>query len=121
MPNDKELRQLARTLKKTLKADQNRPYRMRRVKGEATSRGSIEYETFLLNNIRTQPLAPQELDRMEEGLRHRTWRFIQVLKPEPTETWLKHGDQILYKSDWYEVKKIEDWDVIQSANMVHVA
>jgi len=115
---DPALRQLANQLKRKLKYDPERPYKMRRSKGEQGSRGKVEFELFTLRNLLTQPLGKKEVDRMEEGLRHRTWRFGAVFKPGPGEVWLKENDEIFYQDQWFEVKKLNTWPIIQSVNMV---
>jgi|GEM_PF-4031452 len=117
---DPVIRQLARTMRKKLKYDPERPYKMRRQKGDQGSRGQTEYEHFTLNNIMTQPLGKKEIDRMEEGLRFKTWRFVAVFEPEDGETWLKTNDEIKFGDEWFQVKKLNTWPVIQGGNMVVV-
>ncbi len=133
MPTDREIRRLVTITSKKLDGDKNRPYtiRRRRKDVEKGSRGEnisglSEYETRVIDNIRTQPLGDAEFSRLPEGLRDKTWRFIQVLPvnigqlPDSTDEFLDFGDQLQYKDHWYEVKFINDWDLIQGCKAVFV-
>lgn len=116
MPDDRELKHLAKIVRKRIKTDPNAPYRVRRKKGDVSSRGQQDWEYRTVESMRTQPLGNSELDRMPEGQRHMTWRFAEVIPPDS----LDFGDQVEFKSHWYEVKKLNDWDQLMSANMVFV-
>ena len=129
MPTDREIKQLVQTVSKKLAADQNRPYRIRRKKaGTKNSRGNTnttaDYDYRTINNMRTQPLSDEELNRLPEGLRGETWRFVQVVPeipgrlPSSQDEFLDFGDQVEYKGHWYEVKMINDWDLIQGCKAV---
>jgi hypothetical protein len=131
MPTDRELKQLAITVSKKLPGDPNRPYTVRRrVKGSKDSRGTRtngeQYETRIIQNIRTQPLSDKELSRLPEGLKDVSWRFAEVVPlipgelPSSPDEFLDFGDQLKYKSHWYEVKMINDWDLLQGCKMVFV-
>lgn len=125
MPVDREIRQLVMTVAKKIEFDQNAPYtvRRRKVNDVKDSRGGTtsgdEYETRTITNMRTQPLSDQDYNRLPEGLKEKSWRFIQVVAenigelPTSTDEFLDFGDQIQYKTHWYEVKFINDWDLIQ--------
>lgn len=131
MPTDPQLKQLVVTTSKFLKGDPNRPYTVRRrTAGTIDSRGqsdaATQYETRILNNIRTQPLSDKELSRLSEGMREVSWRFVEVFPELPGELpvsqdeFLDFGDQIQYKNHWYEVKMINDWDLKQGCKAVFV-
>jgi len=130
MPTDRELRQLTQTVARKLPGDPNRPYVIRRRRpGRKDSRGAdsgpIQYDTRTIMNMRTQPLGDKELNRLSEGLRDKTWRFVEVVAenigeiPEDPKEFLNFGDQFQYKGNWYEVKMINDWDIIQGCKAVH--
>lgn len=131
MPTDREIRQLVQTVAKKLASDPNRPYRIRRKKpGTKNSRGNTnttnDYNYRTINNIRSQPLGDKELSRLPEGMRDKTWRFLEVVPKEPgqlpasQDEFLDFGDDIEYKGHWYEVKFINDWDLIQGCKAVFV-
>lgn len=132
MPTDREIKQLVLTVSRKLKGDPNRPYNVRRRKaGPRSSRGEVtssvaQYDTRSMYNIRTQPLSDKELSRIPEGLRDKSWRFIEVVPDTPgqlpvsQDEFLDFGDEIEYKGHWYEVKMINDWDLIQSCKAVFV-
>ena len=131
MPVDPEIMQLVRTEAKRLITDQNSPYTVRRRKaGTNTSKGTVsgaaQYDTRTITNMRTQPLGDKELNRLPEGLRDKTWRFAMVIPekvgslPTSQDEFLDFEDQVKYKTHWYEVKMINDWDLIQGCKMVFV-
>jgi len=133
MPVDRELKQLAVTLSKKIPADQNGPYRIRtRKPGAKGSRGqannvSTQYNFRTIKNMRTQPLSDADFNRLPEGLRDRTWRFVEVVPKIPGELpvsqkdeMLEFGDEFEYKGHWYEIKFINDWDLIQGCKAVFV-
>jgi len=131
MPVDRELKQLVQTVAKKIPADQNRPYKIRRrVEGVKDSRGQStapqQYEYREIENMRTQPLGDKELNRLPEGMRDKTWRFAEVVPTKPGELpasqdeFLDFGDAFEYKNHWYEVKMINDWDLIQGCKAVFV-
>ena len=130
MPEYRELKQLAQTVARKLSGDPNRPYKIRRRrKGAKDSRGvdsaQIQYDIRTINNMLTQPLGDKELNRLPEGLRDKTWRFVEVVAenvgevPDDPEEFLNFGDQFEYKDNWYEIKMINDWDIIQGCKAVH--
>jgi len=116
MPDDRELKHLAKIVKKRIKTDPNAPYRVRFKTGDVSSRGQGAWQYKTLEHMRTQPLGSQELDRLPDGQRHLTWRFAEVIPPD----YLDMGDQVEFKNHWFEVKKVNDWDQVMSANMVFV-
>ena len=132
MPVDPEIMQLVRTEAQRLQYDTNRPYTVRRRKtnDQKDSRGGTlsgdEYETRTITNMRTQPLGDKEFDRLPEGERDKTWRFAMVIPdkvgdlPTSTDEFLDFADQVQYKGHWYEVKMINDWDLIQGCKMAFV-
>lgn len=131
MPTDREIKQLVTTVAKKLQGDPNRPYTIRRKKpGVKTSRGDVagptQYDTRTITNMRTQPLGDEELNRLPEGVRDQTWRFVQVVPntpgslPSSDDEFLDFGDEFQYKNHWYEVKMINDWDLIQGCKAVFV-
>ncbi len=125
MPTDREIKQLVLTVAKKIKFDQNAPYTVRRRKTNDVkdSRGGTtsgdEYETRTITNMRTQPLSDQDYNRLPEGFREKSWRFVEVVPekvgslPSSTDEFLDFGDQIQYKGHWFEVRFINDWDLIQ--------
>ena len=131
MPTDREISQLVRTVAQKLQGDPNRPYKIRRKKpGQKDSRGGstsgVEYIFRTISNMRTQPLGDAEFSRLPEGLRDKTWRFCEVVPenigdlPKTSNEFLDFGDQFEYKDHWYEVKFINDWDLIQGCKAVFV-
>lgn len=114
----KEIKGIVRNVKKRLKQDENRPYNIRTKNGDAavTRFGKQEFEFRTIDKMLTQPLGTAEFSRLSEGDKRRTWRFAAVLPPEK----LQLDDQVQYKGDWFEVKKINDWDSIMSAHIVRV-
>ncbi len=131
MPTDREIKQLVTTVSKKLAGDPNRPYSVRRrTTGTMDSRGqsnaATQYETRTIKNMRTQPLGDKELSRIPEGMRDKTWRFAEVVPllpgslPVSTDEFLDYFDQVQYKDHWYEVKMINDWDLMQGCKMVFV-
>jgi hypothetical protein len=133
MPVDPEIMQLVHEVSIKLPTDQNRPYQIRRRKKatQKDSRGSNvdqtpEFELRTIENIRTQPLAENAFNRLPEGLRKDSWRFVMVVPakigelPSTRDEMLDFGDQIEYKGHWYEVKFLNDWDLIQHAKAVFV-
>lgn len=132
MPIDPQLRQGALTWAKFLETDPNRPYRVRRrKKTQKDSRGgnigsTPEYEYRTMNNIRSQPLGDKEFDRLPEGLRGKSWRFLEVVPEKPgdlpssPDEFLDMFEQLEYKGHWYEVRFINDWDLIQGCKAVFV-
>lgn len=131
MPTDREIKQLVQTVSKKLAGDPNRPYRVRRKKpGVKNSRGNTnttnDYDYRTINNIRSQPLGDKELSRLPEGVRDKTWRFLEVVPENPgqlpasQDEFLDFGDGVEYKGHWYEVKMINDWDLIQGCKAIFV-
>jgi hypothetical protein len=131
MPTDREIKQLVTTVAKKLEGDPNRPYQVRRRKpGVRNSKnevvGGVQYDYRSITNMRTQPLGDKELNRLPEGLRDQTWRFVEVVPnnpgslPSSQDEFLDFGDQFEYKTHWYEVKMINDWDLIQGCKAVFV-
>lgn len=133
MPVDPEIMQLAKTVAQKLTTDQNRPYQVRRRKKDTQkdSRGgntdqSAPYEFREISNMRTQPLSDNQFNRLPEGLREKSWRFIEVVPekigslPVDPDEFLDFADQIEYKGHWYEVQFINDWDLIQGCKAVFV-
>jgi len=109
MPVDREIKQLVSTVAKKIEFDQNAPYRIRRRKkndvknSRGGTTGGNEYEYRSIKNMRTQPLSDQDFNRLPEGLREKSWRFIQVVPekigslPGSQDEFLDFGDQIEYK------------------------
>ncbi|MCK5601212.1 hypothetical protein KAR91_05065 [Candidatus Pacearchaeota archaeon] len=131
MPNDPEIRQLVTIEAQRLQADPNRPYRVRKRKeGTKTSKGTIsgaeQYEFRTITNMRTQPLSDKEFNRLSEGEREQSWRFAMVIPekvgqlPSSPDEFLDFKEEVEYKGHWFEVRKINDWDLIQSCKMVFV-
>jgi hypothetical protein len=131
MPIDPEIMQLVSEVSTKLVTDQHRPYRIRRKKpGEKTSKGdivaSVQYEYRTITNMRTQPLKTNEFNRLPEGMREKSWRFIMVVPekigdlPASPDEMMDFKDQIEYRNHWYEVQFINDWDLIQHAKAVFV-
>jgi len=113
----KEIKNIVRNVKKRLKQDENRPYNIRAKNGDAIDRfGKEAFEFRTIDKMLTQPLGTAEFSRLSEGDKRRTWRFGAVIPPEK----LALDDQVQYKGDWFEVKKINDWDSIMSVHMVRV-
>jgi hypothetical protein len=130
MPVDRELKQLAVTVSKKIPGDPNRPYKIRRRKsGTIDSRGKSDaanqYEYRTIEMMRTQPLADKELSRLPEGERVKSWRFVEVVANKPGELpaspdeFLNFDDEFEYKGNWYEVKMINDWDIIQGCKAAY--
>lgn len=124
MPVDPQIMQLVNTVAQFLPTDQNRPYTIRRKKeGLQDEHGETvgeQYDYRTIENIRTQPLGENEFNRLPEGLRNVSWRFIAVLPKVPGQLpadreseFLDFGEQIQYSGHWYEIRFINDWDLIQ--------
>lgn len=113
----KEIKQIVRNVKKKLKRDDNRPYRIRTKDGPVGKHGQEEYTFRTVDRMLTQPLGNTDFSRLSSGDKKKTWRFAAVLPPE----FLKLDEQVEYKENWFEVKKINDWDSIMSAHMVQVS
>lgn len=130
MPIDPEIAQKITTWGNRLPYDPNRPYRIRRVrKGALDEHGELsgdQYEYRTINGIRTQPLGDQDYARLPEGFREKSWRFVMVVPnvqgqlPSSQDEFLDFGDQFEFKGHWYEVKFINDWDLIQGCKAVFV-
>jgi len=133
MPVDPEIIQLVSTVAQKIVNDQNRPYQIRRRKKdvEKDSRGgnvdsTPEYEYRTIKNMRTQPLSDNQFNRLPEGLRTKSWRFVEVVPekigslPSSSDEFLDFADQLEYKRHWYEVQFINDWDLIQGCKAVFV-
>ncbi len=133
MPIDPEIRQLVMTVAKKIENDPNKPYRIRRRKKDVQkdSRGgnvdlSSDFEYRTINNMRTQPLGDNDFNRLPEGLREKSWRFVEVVPekigslPSSQDEFLSRGDQFEYKDQWFEVHFINDWDLIQGCKAFFV-
>lgn len=130
MPTDPEIMTLTATVAQKIQYDPNAPYTIRRVKqGVPDEHGEVtgdQYETRTITNMRTQPLGDQDYARLPEGFREKSWRFVEVVPSKPgelpaaTSEFLDFGDQFQYKNHWYEVKFINDWDLIQGCKAVFV-
>jgi hypothetical protein len=76
--------------------------------------------------MRTQPLGDNDFNRLPEGLREKSWRFIEVVPekigslPSSPDEFLDFGDQFEYKNHWYEVQFVNDWDLIQGCKAFFV-
>lgn len=113
MPH-KEIKAIARNIKKRLKNDKNRPYQVRKKVGDIDRFGKQAYELFTIDKMLTQPLGFKEFSRLPEGDKQKTWRFVAVLPPEELEIQY----EVMYKGQWFEVKKVNDWELVKSAHMV---
>ena len=128
MAIDPEIMHLATTEAQKLENDPNRPYRVRRRReGVKNSRGSVshgtgeQYEYRTISNMRTDPLDDNDFNRLPEGLRTTSWRFVMVLPDKigdlpinKSQEFLDFGEQFEYNNHWFEVEFINDWDLIQS-------
>jgi len=112
----KEIKNIVRNVKKRIKHDKNRPYKVRTKDGDISRHGAQEFENREIDQMLTQPLGFKEFSRLPEGDKRKTWRFAAVLPPDA----LKLGDQVQYKGDWFEVREINDWDTIMSAHIASV-
>lgn len=99
-----------------MKRDKNRPYRVRTRDGEVSRHGVEDYEYREIDKMLSQPLGTKEFSRLSDGDKRKTWRFVAVIPPEKLEL----GDQVEYNGQWFEVKRINNWDSIMSAHMVNV-
>ncbi len=129
MPNYPEIRATAREVRRRIKQDQNNPYTVRkRIEGEKNSRGGSvsgnQYEERIMSNILTQPLGKKEFTRLDSGLKERKPRFVAVIPTgklfESTEEMVNNGEEIEYMDEWYEVKGVNNWDLVMHAIMVTV-
>ena len=112
----KEIKSIVRNVKKKMKRDEHRPYRVRKKTGAISRHGEQAYEYREVDQMLTQPLGNKEFSRLSDGDRRKTWRFAAIINPELLEL----GEQVEYKDDWFEVRKINDWDTIMSAQIVSV-
>ncbi len=112
----REIKQIVKNVKRRLKSDSNRPYQIRTKDGAVGRHGQQEFDFRVIDKMLTQPLGTEEFSRLSEGDKNKTWRFAAVLLPDT----LKLNEQVKYKDNWFEVRKINDWDSVMSAHMVQV-
>jgi len=116
----KEIKLIIKSVKRRIKNDPNRPYNIRKKNGDAevTRFGKQEFEFRTINDMLTQSLKEADFSRLSEGDKRRTWRFATVIPPE----FLKLNDQVQYKGDWFEVKRVNPGpgDEIIYAHIVQV-
>lgn len=112
----REIRAIVRSVRKRIKQDSNNPYTVRTKDGDVDRFGQQAYEKRIVYNMLTQPLSTEEFDRLPEGDKNKTWRFAAVLPPDRLDL----NEQVEYKGQWFEVRRINDWDSVMSAHIVGV-
>lgn len=129
MPNYPEIRATVREVRRRIRQDQNNPYKVRRRKsGKKNSRGNLtnnnQFDFRTMDNLLTQPLGKKEFSRLEEGLKERKPRFVAVVPGgqlfQSKDEMIDNGEEIKYMGEWYEVKAVNNWDLIMHAIMVTV-